>query len=218
MPETSQKFVGIDRDMREVMTKGGDVKNILKFCTIDGMFKKLEKIEGELKICEKALNEFLDSKRKAFPRFYFVSVNDLLDILSNGNSPMKVNKHTTKIFQAIEKFHMKEAGERPVVEGMKAGVGKEEVELVEPLKLNGKVENYLHDIINAIINTMHSITSKSFQNHPKYERREWINMDPAQITLVVNNTIMTTHVEGCFKKISDGSNVNALKEYYKTSV
>jgi dynein heavy chain len=49
-----------------------------------------------LKVCEKALNEFLDSKRKAFPRFYFVSVNDLLDILSNGNSPAKINKHMPK--------------------------------------------------------------------------------------------------------------------------
>ena len=46
LPETSQKFVGIDKDMREIMSKGGEVKNILKFCTIEGMFKRLEKIEG----------------------------------------------------------------------------------------------------------------------------------------------------------------------------
>jgi len=51
-----------------------------------------------LKICEKALNDFLDGKRKAFPRFYFVSVNDLLDILSNGNHPEKINRHSPKIF------------------------------------------------------------------------------------------------------------------------
>lgn len=55
-------------------------------------------MEKELKVCEKALNEFLDSKRRAFPRFYFVSVNDLLDILSNGNSPAKINRHMSKIF------------------------------------------------------------------------------------------------------------------------
>jgi len=52
----------------------------------------------ELKVCEKALNEFLDSKRRAFPRFYFVSQEALLDILSNGNSPEKINKHMSKIF------------------------------------------------------------------------------------------------------------------------
>ncbi len=33
------------------MAKGGEVKNIMNFCTIDGMYKRLDKIEGELKVC-----------------------------------------------------------------------------------------------------------------------------------------------------------------------
>lgn len=40
----------------------------------------------------------MDSKRRAFPRFYFVSPADLLDILSNGNNPNKVMIHMPKIF------------------------------------------------------------------------------------------------------------------------
>ena len=218
LPEISKQFVIIDVDMRAIMKKGGEVKNILKFCTIDGMYKRLDKIEGELKICEKALNEYLDSKRKAFPRFYFVSVNDLLDILSNGDSPMKVNKHSTKIFQAVEAFNMEDSGDRPSVLGMKSGIGVESVTLVEPLKLMGKVENYLQDIIDGIVNTMQAITTKSFDNHGKMERNDWIKKDPAQITILVNNVLSSAKVETCFKKISDGSNVNALKDEFKVSV
>lgn len=41
-------------------------------------------------MCEKALADFMESKRRAFPRFYFTSTQDLLDILSNGNNPVKV--------------------------------------------------------------------------------------------------------------------------------
>lgn len=59
--------------MKEIMKDGNAVKNCVKFCTKDGLLKRLEKIQGELKVCEKALNEFLESKRRAFPRFYFVS-------------------------------------------------------------------------------------------------------------------------------------------------
>ena len=164
LPEVSSQFVGIDKDMRDVMTKGGDIKNILKFCTIDGMYKRLEKIEGELKVCEKALNEFLDSKRKAFPRFYFVSVNDLLDILSNGNSPAKINKHMPKIFQAIDNLDLNESGDRPSAVGMKAVVGEEYVKLTQPLKLLGKVEVYLQDMIGAMQQTLREIATASFKN------------------------------------------------------
>ena len=44
-----------------------------------------------LSLCEKALAEYLETKRLAFPRFYFVSSADLLDILSKGNQPIEVN-------------------------------------------------------------------------------------------------------------------------------
>jgi len=40
-------------------------------------------------------------KRRLFPRFYFVSSVDLLDILSKGQTPRLVEKHLSKIFDNI---------------------------------------------------------------------------------------------------------------------
>jgi len=143
--------VGIDHDMKEIMAHGCDIKMALSFCTIEGLHKRLEQIEKDLKVCEKALNEFLDSKRRAFPRFYFVSVNDLLDILSNGNNPAKINKHMSKIFQAIGKLVLKEGGDRPTATEMISCVGFEQVSFTQPRQLVGKVEVYLKDLIDTMI-------------------------------------------------------------------
>ncbi|XP_041424239.1 dynein heavy chain 11, axonemal-like [Xenopus laevis] len=43
-----------------------------------------------LSLCEKALSEYLETKRLAFPRFYFVSSADLQDILSKGTQPKQI--------------------------------------------------------------------------------------------------------------------------------
>jgi dynein heavy chain, axonemal len=167
----------------------------LSYCTVPGTLHKLETIQAELKKSEKALNEFLDSKRRAFPRFYFVSVNDLLDILSNGNSPEKINRHMSKIFQAIEKLELEETkGDRPSAKVMKSCVGIEEVNLSKPLKLVGKVEIYLQDIINAMISTLTNVTEVSVGNVLTLSREKWLEQDPSQITLLVNNIIWSGNV------------------------
>ena len=98
LPKESEKFETIDKNVREILDDGYKKKIALDFCNQDYVLKALEKVETELKVCEKALYEFMEGKRRAFPRFYFVSTNDLLDILSNGNSPSKVMVHMPKIF------------------------------------------------------------------------------------------------------------------------
>jgi len=100
LPTESETFVGIDVQVKQVLKDGCSTKNCLKFCCGEGLLGRLEQVCRDLEICEKALMEFLNSKKNAFPRFYFVSTEDLLDILSNGNNPAKINAqgHISKVF------------------------------------------------------------------------------------------------------------------------
>ena len=87
LPDETDKFVGIDMDVKEILKNGGEIRSAKDFCNQGNVFQRLEKTQGQLTMCEKALNDFMDGKRRSFPRFYFMSSNDLLDVLSNGNSP-----------------------------------------------------------------------------------------------------------------------------------
>ena len=98
LPKESEKFVGIDKEVKSILGEGKKVMKLIDFCNRDNVLQRLEDVQKELNICEKALMEFMEGKRRAFPRFYFVSTNDLLDILSNGNTPKKVMIHMPKIF------------------------------------------------------------------------------------------------------------------------
>lgn len=42
-------------------------------CTLDGRDELLYTFNSEIEQCEKALNDYLEQKKKIFPRFYFVS-------------------------------------------------------------------------------------------------------------------------------------------------
>ena len=71
------------------------VPNVVKATNRHRLYEELEDIQKRLAVCEKALAEYLETKRLAFPRFYFISSSDLLDILSKGNIPVEVcHTHT----------------------------------------------------------------------------------------------------------------------------
>jgi len=87
-----------------VLTKLHKSKNVVIATNQPGVLPDLERLQKELAVCEKALADYLETKRLAFPRFYFVSSVDLLDILSNGNEPELVARHLAKLFDAMAKL------------------------------------------------------------------------------------------------------------------
>jgi len=127
LPEESEKFVGIDKEVKEILKQGETTKIMKTFSIQEDILPRCESVEKQLNLCEKALNEFLDGKRRAFPRFYFVSTLDLLDILSNGNNPSRIMRHMSKVFQAVDTLTLNEtsAGERPNAATMITCVGQE---------------------------------------------------------------------------------------------
>jgi dynein heavy chain len=204
LPKQSEAFIGIDKDVKEILADGYKKQVALDFCSQPNVLPDLERVQKELTVCEKALYDFMGTKRAAFPRFHFVSQNDLLDILSNGNNPSKVMVHMPKIFQAIDTLELKDqgAGARPSAKGMHTSVGKEYVDFSKELALEKKVENYLQDVIDMMRRSLKDIAADSRIRFGQKEKSKWLADDPAQVTLLINMVNWVVNVETAFENKS----------------
>lgn len=99
---------------------------------------------------------------------------------------------------------------------MHTNVGKEFVEFSSPLKLLGKVENYLQDVINSMRQSLQDIAGASLIRLAKHGKEEWLKMDPAQTTLLINMLTWTKDVENAFRALK--GNKNAMKDCHTNQV
>lgn len=64
------------------------------------------------------MENFLEVKKVAFPRFYFLSSDDLLEILAKSNDLLAIQKHIKKCFDNIALLDFGEDPRSTHVQGM----------------------------------------------------------------------------------------------------
>ena len=101
LPESTVVFTKVNEDWRDMMLEASEEPGVITAATAEGRLDKLNIFESEIESCNRALADQLESKRKLFPRFYFVSTEILLTILSNGGNPEKVNEYMGDCFDGM---------------------------------------------------------------------------------------------------------------------
>lgn len=197
LPEDSKRFEKINRDFKDVLSEMTKDLNVIKSSNKLGLCEKLEGILGQLTLCEKALNDYLETKRLAFPRFYFVSSADLLDILSNGNQPDLIQRHLTKLFDSLAKLKFEKDGSRYSKKafGMISKENEEHVQFSEICDCSGKVEVWLNRVIDIMRKTLKACFAEAISTYDEKPREVWIYDYPAQPALCgKKKTILTTAI------------------------
>jgi dynein heavy chain len=92
LPAACARFDAGDAEFRAVATDAPATPLAVDAAAVPGRRERLEGALRALEDAERALQSYLEAKRVAFPRFYFVSPADLLDILARGGDPHAVVK------------------------------------------------------------------------------------------------------------------------------
>lgn len=91
------------------MRDAAGVPHVVECCQRDGFHTTLKRLERDLESCQKALNGYLEDKKRSFPRFYFVALHELLDILSKGSNPASIQGHMIKLFENVQRLQFHES-------------------------------------------------------------------------------------------------------------
>uniref|UniRef100_A0A803T5S7 Dynein axonemal heavy chain 11 n=1 Tax=Anolis carolinensis TaxID=28377 RepID=A0A803T5S7_ANOCA len=218
LPEESKRFDGIDVDFKELMNDSANTKNVLEATTKPKLYEKLEDLQHRLSLCEKALAEYLETKRLAFPRFYFVSSADLLDILSKGAQPRQVTCHLIKLFDntADLRFQDDKEPSRNIVLGMYSKE-KEYVSFNAEFECSGQVEIWLKRLEDTMRETVRRQITEAIAVYEEKPREQWIFDYPAQVALTGSQIWWTTDVGIAFNRLEEGFET-ALKDYHKKQI
>lgn len=189
--------------------------NVIEATNKPGLTDKLDVLQSKLTLCEKALAVYLETKRIAFPRFYFVSSADLLDILSNGNQPQFVAKHLTKLFDSMARLNFEKDVENKV-KGMHAKDG-EYVEFHKVCDCNGPVEIWLNRLQDSMRSSIRQYIGEAIVAYEEKARDQWLFDYPAQVSLCGTQIWWTTEVNIAFSRLEEGYD-NAIRDYYKKQV
>ncbi|XP_062234716.1 dynein axonemal heavy chain 9-like [Platichthys flesus] len=219
LPEDSMRFEGIDTSFKELAIALHQTPNVVEATNKPGLFATLEDMQNVLSLCEKALAEYLDTKRLAFPRFYFVSSADLLDILSNGTNPHQVQRHLSKLFDNMAKMRFEEDGEgKPTKIGLGMSSKEEEyVPFYQPCDCTGQVEVWLNRVMDSMRNTVRHEMTEAVIAYEEKPREQWLFDYPAQVALTCSQIWWTSDVGMAFIRLEEGYE-NAMKEYFKKQV
>ena len=229
LPDQTKMFEQIDNDFRDVMGQAKESPMVVEATTAENREEILETLHSQIEQCESALNEYLAQKKKQFPRFYFVSNQALLDILSNGNNPHKVCEYLGDLFDGMRAIHFEEAGGRKLnsAVGMYSKTETEYVPFPEKVTngrfvCEGAVEVWLGDLEGMMRKVLKCILEHARQTAELWDiqgeksRETWIDDYPAQIALVGTQIVWTEEVSRTIDEVFAGSE-SAMKDYFKVS-
>jgi dynein heavy chain len=217
LPQESALFMDVNAGFAATIEHVYHDPNAYRACCDDPeMLSKLVQMDEKLEHIQKSLDQYLETKRIIFPRFYFVSDDDLLEVLGQGRDPMAVQKHLKKCFEGVKSAHLVPPTKSPSKQWEATGLTSpdgEGVELASSLILEGPVEQWLSDLELSMQVAIQKILALSIQAY-KGKKEKWVRDFQGQILITTGAIQWTADCSRALGAISAG-NKGALKALKK---
>lgn len=227
LPVESSRFANINSEFMNVLKKVYRSPQVLEVLNIPDVQRSLERLADLLNKIQKALGEYLEKERVAFPRFYFVGDEDLLEIIGNSNDTLRIAKHLRKMFAGVSGLVMDDDSN---ILGLTSKEG-EKVTLKTPISLiaTPKINDWLRALESGMRETLSELLVEAVAEYQGLDDADsaafevYVEKFPAQVVVLATQAVWTSSVNSALQSANDSlqklfeAQVNRLK-YLASSV
>lgn len=209
MPIEGKKFKSVDKTWRDLISIGSVDPSILIVIRIQGLLERLRDGLVLLEEIQKGLNDYLEKKRLFFPRFFFLSNDELLEILAETKDPTRVQPHLKKCFEGIASLTFQD-GNKIIAMCSSENEKVKLKEIIEPASAKGAVEKWLLQVEKVMQASVHQQVASAVRAYAETPRERWVLEWPGQVVLCASQVYWTKEVT---ETLRDNLGPNGLKAY-----
>ena len=193
LPNASTMFKKVDNYFTKTMSQTKVQKKVLKVCVSEDHYDNFIATNRDLDKIQRALKNYLEKKKSVFGRFYFLSNDALLSILSETKEVERIQDHLRKVFENIARLNFSD--EKHIL-GM-SSVEKEYIpfEAFKVVPTHKPVERWMKEVEDSMQRSVRRCMLHAIAEYPKHPRIEWIMRHPGQCVLNGSQTFWTSEVE-----------------------
>ncbi|KAJ1633354.1 dynein heavy chain and region D6 of dynein motor-domain-containing protein [Pavlovales sp. CCMP2436] len=188
LPQESKRFQGIDKNWVKIMSKANEQPVVVQYCYGNDVLQQLlPHLLEQLEMCQKALSGYLDQKRAAFPRFYFVSDPNLLEILSQGSNPEAIQPHLQSVFDSIECVLITNTTSTTTATTITTPITNMIImtaSLRSRVKAEGNIEDWLNALLREMQNSLRAIVRDAASDCEALDTADLTHKYQAQVALI----------------------------------
>ncbi|XP_055637886.1 dynein axonemal heavy chain 3 isoform X3 [Toxorhynchites rutilus septentrionalis] len=194
MPTEGRHFKTVDKLFRKIMRNTLSDPHVIQATDFPDLLNVLRQAFKDLEDIQRGLNLYLEKKRLFFARFFFLSNDELLEILSETKDPMRVQPHMKKCFEGIYSLQFDSQME------ITAFTSAEEEQIpctrkINPASANGLVEKWLKEVEVVMLESVKEQIWQSYECYLKDPRKMWVLHWPGQVVQVVSCLKWTEEAE-----------------------